>query len=109
MTVWSCSNDSEENLFPELELCDTVDMSYANDILPVIINNCYACHSSESNSSGILLEGHENFSEIARTGSLLGAIKHESDYTPMPLSSSKLDTCSINKIEAWINQGSKNN
>ena len=100
----SCSNDSQEDLFPELGICDTLDISYSADIVPVFVNNCYSCHSNESNSSGILLDSYDNLSQYAENGKLLGAVRHDDGYIPMPINAGKLDECSIFKMEAWVNQ-----
>ena len=62
-----------------------------------------------SNLSGILLDNYEGLSEYASNGKLLGAIKHEEGFLPMPADGGQLGECSIEKIEAWINQGGKNN
>ena len=109
LVISSCSSDNKENLFPELSLCDTLEVSYSNDILPVMVNNCYSCHSTSSDQTGIILEGHTNLSAYANSGVLLGVIKHDEGYPQMPFNSDQLDNCSIEKFEAWINQGAPNN
>jgi hypothetical protein len=107
----SCTYHNEESFFPELGKCDTLDVSYSNDIVPVLEVNCFSCHSSENAPliSGINLEDHSNLTNYAKNGKLIGVIKHEQGLIPMPPSGNMIDDCSINKIEAWINQGSKNN
>ena len=42
-------------------------------------------------------------------GKILKTIKHEVGINPMPQNASQLGDCSINTIEAWINQGALNN
>ena len=106
---FSCRNDSHEGLFPELGICDTTDVSYNNDIVPVMTNNCYSCHSAGSNTSGILLDDYQALSSLIEDGRILGAIQHQEGYLPMPLNADKLDECSIDKFQAWINQGADNN
>ena len=41
--------------------CDTLNMSYANNVVPILKNNCYTCHSKGNTvgSYGILLDNYE--------------------------------------------------
>lgn len=106
----SCIWENEETLFPESELCDTLDVSYASDVVPILVNNCYACHSNAnapSFASGLALEDHADVS--AASPLVLGAIKHADGFVPMPKDADQLDSCSIGVVEAWINSGSPDN
>jgi mono/diheme cytochrome c family protein len=84
-------------------------MSYKEDINPIIIQNCFVCHSNNSSISPISLEGYNNLLFYAESGSLVGSIKHLSGYSPMPKGASKMTDCNIAKIEAWIAQGALDN
>lgn len=106
--VAGCYYDVEEELYPTLE-CDTGNMSYTNDILPIIQNNCYTCHNQGSNFGGVTLEGYESLKAYVDNGRLLGAIRHESGFSPMPKNAPQLVECNIEKIEAWINAGAPDN
>ncbi len=104
-----CSYNNEEELYPN-EICDTTNISYANDIKPILEQNCYPCHSNSVDYYGNL--SFENFIHIQRVvdnGTLLKNIKHEPDGNPMPEDAAKLSDCNINKIEAWVNRGIPNN
>lgn len=104
-----CYYDVEEELYPTLE-CDTQQLSFSNDILPIIQDHCYQCHSQNNNlGAGIVLEGYNNLITFAENGQLLGAIKHQSGFSPMPKNAPQLPMCNIEKIEAWINAGAENN
>lgn len=90
--------------------CNTTNMSYATDIVPIIQANCYACHSNANQSiSSISLEGHSNLKVVADDGRLVGVITHASGYPPMPQTGPKLSDCTINKIKSWVASGSPNN
>ena len=111
--VFSCSSDSEEDLYPE-SFCntDTLTVSFATDIVPVLETSCYACHSlanGPNNGGGIILEGHANVFIYADNGSLFGSINHDADYTAMPLGGAKLEACTIAKVEKWIADGALDN
>ena len=103
-----CYYDSEEDIYGTTE-CDVEDMSLANDILPILENDCYGCHSAAANFGNITIEGYDNLLKYVDDGSLLGAIKHEGGYSPMPKTGAKLLDCEIAKIESWIDLGALNN
>jgi hypothetical protein len=104
----SCYYDSEEDLYPDTG-CNTENLSYQANIVPILERNCYVCHSVAANTAGITLEGHAKLLEQVTNGQLLGAIRHEPGFTPMPQGASKLISCDIMKIETWIANGAPNN
>ena len=104
----SCYYDSEEDLYPASG-CNTTNLSYVANIQPIFERNCYSCHSAAANTANVTLEGHSNLMNHVNSGRLLGAIRHESGFTPVPQSASKLIACDIAKIEQWIADGSPNN
>ncbi len=84
--------------------CDTLNMSYAQDIQPILATNCVGCHSSSVASGGVVLDNYNSVKSVASSGRLYGAVAHLSGYKSMP-PNGQLDNCSILKIKAWINQG----
>lgn len=103
-----CYYNIEEELYPTVD-CEIIDMSYQNDIAPIMEKDCYACHSIEANFANITVEGYENISIYVSNQKLLNSIKHQAGFSPMPKGTPKLLDCEIEKIEAWILQGAKNN
>ena len=103
-----CYYDNEEDLYPG-NTCVTDNMSYSSDVLPIIQDNCYTCHNQAGNQGGVTLEGYAAFKVYIDNGKLLGAIKHESGFQPMPQNQPKLIQCQIDKIQAWVDQGALNN
>ena len=114
-----CYYDNLEDLHPTPVPCDTTGtISFANDILPIMTNSCgnqdLACHKTEASSSTY---GLGNYTDVINTidgsGIFLETIKHDPSINSskwMPKNSStKLDNCSIQKIEAWLNRGRLNN
>ena len=106
-----CSWENEETLYPESQICDTLDVSFALDVLPILTLNCFSCHSNANApefTSGFALEDHADVS--ASSSRIVGAINHNDGFLAMPRGGAeKLDTCSINTIEAWVNSGSPDN
>jgi hypothetical protein len=91
--------------------CDTADMHYMANVVPILQANCYTCHGTNSNSgsNGIVLEGYDNIVAKAQNGTLIGVITHAEGFPPMPQDGAKLPDCSINKIRSWVNNGAQNN
>ena len=104
----SCYYDSEEDLYPSTG-CNTTNLSFVANIQPIFERNCYSCHSAAANTANVTLEGHSNLMNHVNSGRLIGAIRHEPGFTPMPQGASKLIPCDIAKIEQWIADGSPNN
>jgi hypothetical protein len=114
----SCTH---EQLAPN---CDTQNMSYANNVVPILKSNCYKCHSEGNSvgSYGHLLDSYENLQPYTTRDTtviagdttigisfLEGVITHAPGYIAMPYMAEKLDTCAIKQIIAWISQGALDN
>ena len=87
--------------------CVTTNMSFATNILPIFATNCNGCHNATAPAGGINLTTYVGTKAISTR--LLGSIAHTTGYSPMPSSTTKLTTCDINKIAAWMSQGTLNN
>lgn len=115
--IYSCSKNSEDGFTPNPtpgpggNTCDTANMEYQADVVPILEANCYSCHGETTNtgSNGIILEGHSNLLPRVTSGVLVGAITHAPGFTPMPFEGTKLSACNINKIISWVNNGALNN
>jgi hypothetical protein len=105
----SCYYDVAEELYPEKPDCDTTSVTFSNDIMPIINSNCTSCHSGQAAAGNIKLENYNDISAAANNGSLLGVIRHEQGWSPMPKGGGKLNDCDIAKIETWVDQGTPNN
>jgi hypothetical protein len=80
-------------------------VSYTSDIVPVLQTNCYSCHSTSDNSSGILLDNYNSLRYYAENGYLYGVISHAGGYRPMPDDGGKISDCNIALIKKWIDTG----
>lgn len=89
--------------------CDTTNISFSTDIQPILNTHCVGCHSSSFAAAGINLDNYTGVKAVVDNGKLYGSITHANGYSPMPKNGNKLDSCSILKVEAWINMGSPNN
>ena len=105
----SCYYDNAEDLYPQPPACDTINVSYADDVWPIINANCTGCHSGGAPAGNIYLDNYDNIVIAADNGSLLGTIRHESGYSPMPKGGTKLSDCNISIIEKWVDDGTPDN
>ena len=89
--------------------CDTLNVTYATKVKPIIDLKCKGCHSGSNPPLGIDLTTYSGLQSIALTGSLMGAITHQPGYSAMPKNSPSLPQCDIDKIRIWVNNGAINN
>ncbi len=75
--------------------CDTTQLTFSETIWPMMQSYCTGCHSSVSPGGGIVIAGN---------GSLMGSIRYESAYSPMPVNQA-LSECSITQLQKWIDDG----
>jgi hypothetical protein len=108
-----CYYDNEETLYPQ-GICDTIDVKYSDQVIYIISNKCYDCHSNATapiSGSNESYEGYANISAYLTTNTptFIGAINHEVGTIPMPKDRPKLTDCEIRTLEIWIQDGFPNN
>ncbi len=109
LLVHSCTKNNKNDLCPQIENCDTSIVFFSEDIFPVFEFNCMPCHSGGQPSGNLSLTNYQEIESSLNNGNIINRITREnSDNLLMP-PSGKLDSCIINKIIAWKNQGSLNN
>jgi mono/diheme cytochrome c family protein len=93
--------------------CDaaTQTITYSGVISPIFDAHCRECHGSSVAST---LGGGNDFGSYANinrypSANLLGCIKQEPGFDPMPKGRPKLSDCDIERIERWMNAGKPNN
>lgn len=106
--VVSCYYDNAEDIYGSVE-CDESEVSYTEDVLPLLELFCYQCHDNVSQLGGIDLEGFNKVMIYVEDESLLGSIKHLSGYSPMPQNLPQIPACDIFVFEKWIEEGAQNN
>ena len=107
----ACYYDNDLELYPSYteSNCDTLNMSYNANVVPILSERCYACHASSIALGNIILDSHSAVLTHVNSGAFVGAISHDPSYSPMPKGGAKLSPCSEKKIKAWIEQGALNN
>ncbi|MFZ1422181.1 MAG: c-type cytochrome domain-containing protein [Saprospiraceae bacterium] len=89
--------------------CNLIAISYSKEVLPIINTNCKVCHSGTAPLGNLSLTSYTEVKSIANNGKLVCSINWNVGCVSMPKGGKKLDVCSIQKIEAWIQQGGLNN
>ena len=104
----SCSKESADKLAGSTS-CDTTNVSYSKQVLPILQDNCYTCHQGANSESGIDLSTFAILQAHVQNGDVKSAVTHTGNVTPMPYQLPMLPSCELNTIVAWINQGALNN
>lgn len=113
--VYGCTDKKADQVTPSPPSssggCDTTNVTFSAVISPIVQANCAlsGCHTNASRAGGYSYESYTGLMEVVNNGRLLGAIRHESGYVPMPQNAAKLSECDIEKIAHWVNMGAPNN
>jgi hypothetical protein len=90
--------------------CSTANVTYNNSIAGILsANGCVGCHNSSSPSGGVNLQDYISAKAFAQNGKLFGAVNHTPGFKPMPQGGGKINQCEIDKIRAWIDNGTPQN
>jgi len=85
--------------------CDST-FAFAEDILPIIQNNCTGCHSGNDPEAGLLLVTYSDVQAAVTSNGLMDRVND--DINPMP-PINQLNDCVKNQIQSWIDAGMPNN
>jgi hypothetical protein len=105
----ACYYDVEEELYGSTTAtCDTVSVSYASEVVPILEAKCYSCHAGDALAGGGIKLGTypdlksriDNFKSR-----FISSIVQDGTVSAMPQGQPKMADCSINKIVAWVHQG----
>lgn len=105
----SCSKESADRLAGNSASCDTTNVSYSKQVLPILQDDCYTCHQGNNSFSGIDLSNFAILQAHVQNGDLKSAVTHTGTVTPMPYQLPMLPSCEVNTIVAWVDQGALNN
>lgn len=110
LIMQSCYYDNMEDLYPDSGVgCDTTNVTFTAVIWPIIQSNCTGCHSGSAASGNVSLENYNDVAVYVENKRLMGTIRHETGYSPMPKGGNKLSDCNITQLEVWINNGYPDN
>lgn len=107
----SCYYDNEEYLYGNAP-CDVSSITYGVTVSNILATSCYSCHSTATGSAsggGIIIDSYAKLKPYVTNGQLAGSINHAGGFSPMPKGATKLSSCDIQKIQAWITAGGPEN
>jgi Planctomycete cytochrome C len=90
-------------------ICDSLNMSFKDDIFPLMKKSCVGCHSGTKPQGGIDLSTYNNIFLYVNSGSLLGSIERKPGYVAMPYKQQKWNDCYIAMVRNWILEGAQDN
>lgn len=109
----SCYYDKADLLYPDGKVpCDTTAVAkFSADVLPIMNASCNSggCHNTASAGGGVILDTYNGVKTQATNGRLMGSMNQTGAYSAMPKGGSKLNSCTLAKIQQWINTGTPNN
>ncbi len=111
LLLQGCYYDNEEDLYGLLvtPICDTVNVTYTNTVIPILARECYGCHGQSAPGGGYVLDTYDGLKAAVDDGHFLGSILHDPEFSNMPKGGNQLPTCELDQIETWINLGAPNN
>lgn len=102
LILTSCSNESTSDL---IDVPFVENVTYTNNVKPIIDNNCLGCHGDPTtNSAPMTLNTYEKVKEYGENGKLIDFISR-TDVTLMPLGGMRLPQPTIDQIIKWRDQG----
>ena len=112
----NCTYKNAEDIYPASGGCNTANMSYTNDIQPIMSTYCYSCHGSTpigmNNKCSLITYADVAAQVDPASGDILYGeivLPDVQSISHMPYLLPSLSSCQIAKIKAWIDQGYKNN
>jgi cytochrome c553 len=91
------------------DTCGNLPFTYSGAVASLMTTYCTRCHGATSPRAGIDLSTYDGVKAVALNGKLLGTIKKETGFKPMPPGNTKIPDCQIRQIENWVKAGSPNN
>ena len=90
--------------------CDTLNVTFAGTVQPLLTDRCVSCHSGPSPDGGVVLSTHAGVVSAVDTRDLLAAVRQTGGgVSAMPPSGTPLSACQVRAIELWIEAGKPNN
>lgn len=97
------------NSCPDI-ICDTLEVTFVDDIFPIVDGQCTFCHSGNDAQGGVDMSNYDLIANVIEDDSeyFLNLISEEA-AEPMPYNTNGLPDCQIRMFEIWIAAGMPNN
>lgn len=100
----SCASNSEEDLYG-IELCDTTNVSWENNIRDILQVNCVPCHNPDLHYNDVRHDTYTEELKVVNDGRLRGVVNHRPGYPQMPYQLPQLPECEREQINLWLDKG----
>jgi len=108
LTLEGCYYDHFNELHPldgYVNTCDeTLPDTYQSVTRIIMLSNCTSCHNNSVRQGDVVLETYAQVKQHAEAGELMGVVRRENGYQPMPPDAALRD-CDIEQLQQWINNG----
>jgi mono/diheme cytochrome c family protein len=91
----------QNNSCDETTVVASAELTYENNVAPILQNHCYGCHSGPNPANGINLSDSFTVIALIKSDLLIKAITHAEGAKPMPSPTEKLSDADIETIKAW--------
>ena len=87
--------------------CDTSNVTFSKTVLPILEANCVGCHSGPSATAGVNLSNYDGLKRVVSSNRFPNVLTGASGAPQMP-PGSRLSSCDITRISAWVRKGAIN-
>jgi len=103
--IVACSDGEDPDPEPEPEVCETMGMRYDTTMRDILNTNCATAGCHEPGTNTFPMHNWDAAKAAVSFGRISGAINHEAGFSPMPRGMDKLDQCTIDQIDSWLDDG----
>jgi len=80
---------------------DTLNVTYNNQIAPILNTDCNRCHKTGNTSGYVNLDSYINAKPFGINGNLYGCVQRLDGNVGMPIGAPKLDSLKLLLIKRW--------
>ena len=80
---------------------DTLNVTYNNQIAPILNTDCIRCHKTGNTSGYVNLDSYINAKPFGINGNLYGCVQRLDGNVGMPIGAPKLDSLKLLLIKRW--------
>jgi len=91
----------QNNSCDEATVVASAELTYEKNVMPILQNHCYGCHSAPNPAGGINLGDSFTVIALIKSDLLIKAITHAEGAKPMPSPTDKLSDADIATIKTW--------
>jgi len=89
-------------------ICDTTNITFSKNVWPIINTTCGGCHAGGSPQGGVPIRNYSDLKVLVDNGHLISVLKRDGVRKPMP-PGGPIEDCAMRQVQAWINDGARDN